>query len=266
MTTQRLAIKNRHGLKLVIQVDEPDTPKDLVFIAHGQGGFMRQKHIEAFTEAFLENNFRVVRFDATHSIGESEGDIIDVTYDGYVEDLEDVINWARSQEWFKQPFALCGQSMGAQSTAWYAEQHPEEVKYLAPIAPTVNFDLWVKTMDSKDRMDWEEKGYKVEASRSKPGVAKKIGWGVAESLKKFDLIPNADRLTMPILFLAGEFDQPCPIENQMELYERIPSKNKTFIKIAGAEHSFRNAKTQEYGKEVQEAKAALSSWLRGVTA
>jgi pimeloyl-ACP methyl ester carboxylesterase len=264
MTTERISIKNRHGLKLVIQIDTPDSPTNLVFIAHGQGGFMFQKHIEAFAQAFLENSYRVIRFDATHSLGESEGDIYDVTYDSYLEDLEDVINWARKQGWFQEPFALCGQSMGAQSTAWYAEQHPQEVKYLAPIAPVVNYELRIKAMDPEYLRDWQEKGYKEEASRSKPGVVKRIGWGVNESLKRYDLLPMADKLTMPVLFMAGEFDEPCPYQNQKILFDLIASKSKRFIKIDGAEHSFRNYQTQKYGKELEEAKTALNSWLRSV--
>lgn len=261
MKTEKLEIKNRRGLKLVIQVDTPQPAKRLVFIAHGQGGFKEQVHIQAFAEAFLENNFRVVRFDATHALGESDGDIFDVTYDSYIEDLEDVINWARAQEWSQQPFALCGQSMGAQSTAWYAEHHPEAVSLLAPIAPPVNFDLWVETLDEQVRKDWQEKGYKLEASRSKPGVAKKIGWGVSESLKKFDLLPMANKLTMPVFFMAGEFDQPCPYENQKILFDIIPSANKLLIKITGAEHSFRNNGTKEFGDEIHQATRALSDWL-----
>lgn len=264
MNSKRYSIKNRNGLKLAIQVDTPDNPKNLVFIAHGQGGFMGQNHIVAFNEAFLENGFRTVRFDATHAMGESEGDIFDVTYDGYIKDLEDVINWARTQEWFTEPFSLCGQSMGAQSTAWFAEHHPEQIKYLAPIAPTTNFELWVKTLDSKFRKNWQEKGYKEEISRSKPGVVKKIGWGVVESLKKFDLLPLAGKLTMPVFFMAGEFDQPCPYENQKILFDLIPSTTKKFIKISGAEHSFRNNETNEFGEELEEAKQALSSWLHSI--
>ena len=263
MTSKKFEIKNRHGLKLVIQVDTPENPKNLVFIAHGQGGSMAQIHIQAFGQAFLGNNYRVVYFDATHSLGQSEGDLVYVTYDNYIEDLEDVISWARTQDWFQQPFALCGQSMGAQSTAWYAEHHPDEIKLLAPIAPTVNFDLWVGTMEPEFRKQWQERGYKEELSRTL-GVMKRVGWGVAESLKKFDLLPEAGKLRMPVLFMAGEFDKPCPVENQMKVYERIPEGKKKFVKIAGAEHSFRNAETQEYGKEVQAAKEALSSWLRGL--
>jgi len=262
METQKTSIKNRRGLKLVIQVDTPDNPKNLVFIAHGQGGFMGQVHIQSYADIFLENNFRVVRFDATHSLGESEGDMIDVTYDSYVEDLEDVINWARSQAWFQEPFALCGHSMGAQSTAWYAEHHPQEVKLIAPIAPTINFDLWMNTLDPEFRKQWQKRGYKEEPSSSKPGVIGRVGWGVAESLKKFDLLTDAKNLTMPVLFMVGEFDEPCPYKNQKILFDQIPSKNKKFVKIANAQHSFRNYKTDKYGPEVQEAKAAMNNWLQ----
>lgn len=262
METERTTIKNRAGLKLVIQVDRPDSAKDVAFIAHGKGGFMGQKHIIAFAEAFEQNGFITVRFDATHALGESEGDMIDVTYDSYVNDLEDVINWARGQAWFREPFSLCGQSMGAQSTAWYAEQHPDEIDLLAPIAPTVNYELWAKTMDPAYLKSWKERGYVEEPSRSKPGAIGRSGWALNESFKKFDLLPNAGKLTMPVFFMVGEFDKPCPEANQKILYDKIPSNDKTFVKIAGAEHSFRNAKTGEHGAELAEAKAALSNWLK----
>ena len=264
MKTERFEIKNRHGLKLVIQVDSPDNPQNLAFVCHGRGGAMIQTHIQAFGQAFLENNFRVVYFDSTNSLGQSGGDMLNLTYDTYFADLEDVISWSRQQPWFQEPFALCGHSLGAQAVAWYAEHHPNAVKYLAPIAPVVNFELYSKTMAPGYLEKWQKDGFVAEPSRSLPGVIGKTGWGLVESQKKYDLLPMADKLTMPVFFMAGEFDQPCPYENQIILFDRIPSKNKKFVKIGGAEHSFRNAKTQVYGKEVQEAKQVLSSWLRDV--
>lgn len=264
MKNSRHAIKNRQDLKLVVQIDTPDNPKDLVFITHGQGGFIEQKHIEAFAQAFLENNFRVVRFDATHALGESDGDMIDVTYTSYIEDLEDVIVWTHSHSWFQLPFALCGQSMGAQSVTWYAQMHPEEIKFLVPIAPPINYDLYIKTLEPDYKKDWQERGYQEVTSRSKPGLIKKVGWGVNEDLKNYDLLPKANKLTMPVLFMAGEFDKPSPYENQKALFDAIPSKHKNFIIIKDAEHSFRNSETDEYGQELEEARLALSNWIRNI--
>ena len=265
MKTERFEIKNRHGLKLVVQVDTPENPKKLVFIAHGQGGYIAQKHIQAFANAFLENNFRVVRFDATHSIGESEGDIFDVTYTGYIEDLEGVINWARAQSWFQQPFALCGHSMGGTSTAWYAESHPDEVLCVAPIALVPNFDMYnqfKKKHDPGFMEDWQEKGYFMNESRSKPGLIKKVGWGVAEDLKKYDIVKNADKLTMPVMLMAGDQDDSTPYEHQEILFSKIPSESKRIIKIKDAQHSFWSVSG---GTEpLKEVTKALSTWIRDI--
>jgi pimeloyl-ACP methyl ester carboxylesterase len=259
---EKFEIKNRHGLKLVILVDTPKKPKNLVFIAHGQGGFMSQKHIQAFTEAFLENNFRVVRFDATHSIGESEGDIKDVTYTGYIEDLEDVINWTKMQIWFQQPFALCGHSMGGTSTAWYAEHHANEILCLAPISAVINFEIYndyKKVHDPGFMEEWERKGYFESPSRSKPGFIKKVGWSVADDLKKYDLLKDANKLTMPVLLMAGDQDTDTPYYQQETLYKKIPSKNKKLVKVKNAQHSFRSEQDGE--RKWQEVENIISDWL-----
>lgn len=262
MSPERFQIKNRHGLKLVIQVDTPENPKNLVFIAHGQGGHIEQKHIQAFADAFLENDFRVVRFDATHSIGESEGDIKDVTYTGFIEDLEDVINWARTQPWFQQPFALCGHSMGGTSTAWYAEKHPDEILCLAPISTAVNYGLYLPTMDDDFLKNWRRKGYYESPSNSKPGVVKKIGIQVLEDMKQYDLLVSADKLTMPVLLMAGENDQPTPYEHQKMLFNAILGHNKKLLKIANADHNFRGSGDDT--KKLEEVKNIISAWLRDI--
>jgi pimeloyl-ACP methyl ester carboxylesterase len=261
MKTEKTTIKNRRGFKLVIQVDLPDNPTNSVFIAHGQRGFKEQKHIQAFADAFLENNFRVVRFDATHSLGESEGEVIDVTYDSYIEDLEDVINWAKTQGWFQEPFALCGHSMGAQSVAWYAEYHPKEVNLLAPIAPVVNYDLYIQTLEPEHKKDWQEVGYDEAESKSRPGVITRVGWQVNESLKKYDLLPNANNLIMPILVIVGEFDSPCPVEHQEIFLKAIPGNNKTLIKVAGVDHNFRTLGGEQKNEIVKDD---ISNWLKSV--
>jgi len=264
MSTEKINIQNRHGLKLVIQVDTPENPKNLVFIEPGQSGTIDQKHIKAFAEAFLENNYTVVRFDPTDSVGESGGALIDVTYTNYLEDLEDVINWARTRDWFKQPFALCGHSMGAQMVAWYAEHHPDEVLLVAPMAPVVNYDLYMTTLDPKEKRQWQEKGYQESRSKSRPELVKKVGWGVNESLKKYDIVPQAERLTMPVINIVGEKDRPCPIKHQQIFMDATAGSNKKLVTIAGAQHSYRNAESDEYDGELHEVRQALSVWLKEI--
>lgn len=253
-------ITNRNGLKLVIKVDTPERATGLAFVAHGLTGTKDQVHIRAATEAFLDNGYRVISFDATHSIGESDGDVFDVTYDTYVSDLEDVIAWAKTQPWYIQPYTLCGHSMGAQSTTWYAENYPDEVAQLVALAPVVNYELYFSTMGEKGDQ-WKARGYKEKKSSRMPHEILRIGWGVVESVKQFNILPLADQLSMPVLGVVGEMDEPCPLAHQRMFFDEIASKDKTLKVIPGAQHSYRNANTLEYGVEVEELKHVIHDWL-----
>ncbi|HTE57576.1 MAG TPA: alpha/beta fold hydrolase [Verrucomicrobiae bacterium] len=258
---KRPEIKNRHGLKLVIRVDEPEHETGLAFVAHGQGGFMGQKHIQAFAEAFLENGYRVVRFDATNSTGESDGDMRNVTITNYYEDLEDVVAWARTQEWFKQPFGLAGHSMGGMSTALYAENHPAEVFCVAPISACINQELFVGTVDPDFLKAWKDRGYFERESLSRPGLLLRPGWGFVEDLKNHDLLKGAKALTMPVLLMAGSNDEPTPYAHQKLLFDAIPGDNKRLIKIPNVDHNFKN----KSGNKVAEVKRHLDDLLKELT-
>lgn len=261
---QRTSIINRNGLKLVIQVEGNSDASKLVFIAHGQSGFIEQVHIEAFAQSFLANDYRVVRFDATHGLGESEGDLYDVTYDSYISDLEDVVNWARQQEWFTVPFALCGHSMGAQSSTWYAEHYPSQVSMLLPMAPVVNYDLHSQTIPEKQLENWKRTGVKEEASIGKPGVIKRIGWGVEESLKKFDILPLAHRLTMPVFMIVGGDDEPCPPAHQELFMKQVASSRKQLIVINGLQHSYRDVETKKYGEGIKKVQSLMTEQIKNL--
>jgi pimeloyl-ACP methyl ester carboxylesterase len=263
MKTQKVSIVNRNNLRVAIQIDEPENVLGLAFIAHGFKGFKEQIHIQAFADAFLQNNFAVVRFDATNSLGESEGVVFDATYDTYISDLEDVIAWSRMQKWFHMPFALCGHSMGAQSTTWYAEHSPQEVSLLASMAPPVNYDLYVHNeRNSLSMKDWQEKGYKEGKSNSKPGLIVKASWNTPESLKKFDILPAAHNLTMPIINFVGEEDDPCPVSSQNEFMNAVSSVDKTLIIMPSLDHNYRDSKTKSYDETFSTIPTILSKWIR----
>jgi pimeloyl-ACP methyl ester carboxylesterase len=141
--------------------------------------------------------------------------------------------------------------------------HPEEVLCLAPIALVPNFDMYNEFKKQNDpgfMEDWQVKGYFENESRSKPGLVKRVGWGVAEDLKKYDVVAGANKLTMPVLLMAGDNDDSTPYKHQEVLFEKIPSKDKQIIKIHDAQHSFWSV-SGNY-EPLNEVKAALSSWLR----
>ncbi|MBI1754834.1 alpha/beta fold hydrolase, partial [Candidatus Azambacteria bacterium] len=130
--------------QVVAKGDSRSPLSGLAFVMHGLGGFKEQKHIAAIAETFIEKSFTVVRFDAADTLGESGGKYEDATVTNYYQDLEDVIAWARTQLWYREPFALAGHSLGGMCVGLYAQKHPERVLAVAPVSPVVSGALSVQ--------------------------------------------------------------------------------------------------------------------------
>lgn len=251
---EKLFIKNRHNKKIAIVIKQNPNQKGLAFVMHGLGGFKEQPHVQTFADTFFENGLTVILFDTTHTFGESEGLYEDATTTNYYEDLEDVIDWARTQSWFEKPFWLAGHSLGGISTALYGERHPEEVKALAPISTVVSgkFSADVK---SKERNEWKRTGWLIRESESEPGRIKKLKWSHMEDRMKYDLLPEVNKLIMPILLVVGDQDKSTPPEHQKMLFESLPGK-KEFHIIKGAPHTFRDL------VHLTEIKAIFNKWIK----
>ena len=251
-------IKNRNNQTLVL-ITEIQTPqKGLAFIAHGLGGFKEQTHLQAISEAFLESEYSVVRWDAANTIGESEGSMEEASITTYYEDLEDVINWSKKQPWYQEPFVLCGHSLGGIITALYAEKYPEKVKALAPISTVVSGKLSFDASKKKELEEWKKKGFRLEESKSKPGVIKKLKWAHMEDRLKYDLLEDVGKLTMPVLLMVGEMDKVTPLGHQKILYDAIPNDKKELNVIKSAPHTF---KDQEH---LEEIKKIFLNWIKSI--
>lgn len=251
----KLFIKNRHDKNIAVIVEENPNPKGLVFIMHGLGGFKEQKHIQIFAEAFKENSFTTALFDATHTFGESEGLYEDATTTNYYEDLEDVINWAKTQTWYKEPFWLVGHSLGGISTALYAEKYPEKVRALAPISTVVSGALSVESKtDSGELERWEKTGWRETVSES-TGKIKRLKWSHMADRMKYDLMPQVSKLTMPVLLIVGDKDDSTPPEHQKVLFDALTCKKEMHV-IKGAPHTFRDP------AHLEEIKAIFNKWIK----
>lgn len=252
---QKLFIKNRHDQKIAVEVNEVPNSRGLVFIEHGLGGFKEQPHIQFMAKIFQDASYTTVLFDATNSIGESDGEYEKVTMQSYYEDLEDVISWAKLQTWYQEPFSVAGHSMGAYSAVQFAEDNPTLVNNVVAWAPVVSGELNKSTETAEDIKQWEESGWKIRISNSKPGVELRLPWSHLQERLKHNLLPQANNLTMPIIIMVGEKDVPCPVEHQKMLLAAIPSVNKKLVIIKDAPHTFRDE------NQLNELKEELYSWL-----
>ena len=256
--SKKLKIKNRKNQNIVVMLDFVKNPVGLVFVMHGLGGFKEQPHIQAFADVFLAKNYNVVRFDTTNTLGESDGNYEDATVTNYYQDLEDVIKWASSQDWYQEPFCLVGHSLGGISTALFAQNYPEKVKALAPVSTVVYGKISLEKHSARELDNWKKTGFKITKSVSKPGVIKKLKWSHIEDRLKYDLLPKAKKLTMPVLLMVGEKDERTPIAHQQILFDALPQGKKEIHTIPGAAHTFRDSNHLKQIKEI------LNSWINKI--
>lgn len=247
-------VTNRKNQRIALIVDKPQSPQGLTFITHGLGGFKEQPQIIAFADAFHEGGYTTLRFDTTNTLEESEGNYEDATITGYYQDLEDVIQWAKSRPWYREPFCLTGHSLGSFCVAWYAQHYPEKVKAIAPISVVISGKLFLESLPQEQLKEWKSSGWLVEESQSRPGVIKRLKWGFIEDALKYDLLARANKLTMPTLMIVGENDRTTPPEHQKLLFDRLPGRKEIHV-IQGAEHTFRDQ------KHLEEIKQLMMRWI-----
>ncbi len=249
-------IKNRHNINLAVWVENPTGRAGLVFIAHGLSSTHDQAHLQKYAESFLENDYIVVRHDATNSLGQSDGELEDATLTGYYEDFEDMITWAKSQPWYKEPFVLAGHSLGGACNLMFAFKHPEKVKALAPTSAFLDGKVTLKAYSKELMEKWKKDGYRLEESKSRPGVIKKFNWTLAEDWQKYNLLPNAHLIKAPILLIVGEKDILTPLSSQRDLYNLVSSRKKELHVIKGSEHTY-------MAKEhLEEVKNIFKNWIK----
>ncbi|HNQ31582.1 MAG TPA: alpha/beta fold hydrolase [Candidatus Woesebacteria bacterium] len=234
-------ITNRKRQRMAVSCDVVPNAQGLAFVMHGLGGFKEQKHIQTIADAFKSKGFTTILFDTTNTIGESEGSYEHATITNYYEDLENVIEWARGETWYTEPFILAGHSLGGICICLYAQTYPARVRALAPISTVVSGALSIeahKRSNPEDFATWERTGWKVEESRSKPGVVKRLPWTHIIDRLRYDVLPKVSTLSMPVLLITGEEDTSTPPDHVRTLYDVLPGP-KTFHIIPDAPHTFR---------------------------
>lgn len=255
----KIFIKNGKGQKICVLVEKNKNPKGLAFVMHGLGGRKEEPQIEVIKDAFADAKYTVVRWDARDTFGESEGNYEDATVTSYYADLVEVISWAQTQSWYAEPFCLAGHSLGGISVALYAERHPEKVKALAPISTVVSGKLSFETpLHKKQHSEWERTGWRVTESESIPGLIKKLKWSHVADRLKYDLLPQASKLTMPVLMIVGVNDANTPVEHQQILFDALPGPKELHI-IQDAAHTF-----QQGPNNLSDLRNFFNAWIKKI--
>lgn len=253
---EKLFIKNRHNKNIAVILEKSDKQAGLAFVMHGLGGFKEQDHIETMSNSFIENDYTVIRFDTTCTIGESEGSYENATVTNYYEDLQDVIKWASEQEWYQEPFVLAARSLGSISIALYTIKYPDKVKALAPTSCIVTGSVINERYEGSSREDWEASGWEVEPGFDKPDFINRLNWeNFSSDLIKYDILPEAHKITKPVLLVVGENDLVTTPADQKALYEKLQGDREIHI-LKNCGHSFKEHFSLEEFKKI------FDTWLQ----
>lgn len=222
MKTENIFIENRKGLKMALRVTTDEKNDKLVFLEHGLGARKEYPHMLVLEEMFAKHGFDVVNIDATDSLNASESSRGGVTFSGFFQDLEDSILWAKTQKFFREPFALAGQSLGAEAVVLYASQNPTLVNLLVPCAfPWLDGEAEAKA--NKRTKDILEKGFFDQVSKS-TGRVLRIRKNYLDDVEGYDLSEMVKNITADTHLIVGLKDSEYHIENNKKLFALLTCK------------------------------------------
>lgn len=255
-------ITNRRGQTMYVRVDEAQDSQGLVFVQHGFSGGMDQTHLKAVAEGFRRAGYTVAAIDCTHSFNESDGDIAGHSVQTHRHDLDDAVAWARTQGWFKEPYALAGHSLGSFTCLLHAADNPGSVELIVPTATALSGDL----LDEAFRNGSPEKynSFKTRGFHTvyddwtgKNQRARRT-WDWLQDMRRYDIMPKLDRLTMPLCLIVGSNDMPTPPSQQAMLLNAWKGKPKSLQVVDGAEHTF------ETPAELAALAGHIEGWLKSL--
>lgn len=253
----KLTITNQDHEKITVELKIPHHPKGLSFVIHGLGGYKEHPLITAVAQTFFNKNYITVTWDARKTSGESEGDLLDATLSNYYQDLETVINWAKQQKWYQEPFVLGGHSLGAACAVLFADKHSQLVKSLALCSLFTSGKNFEEKFEPVEFDQWKQNKIREWESSSHPGYLKRLKWDFMIDAYKYDLLNNAANLRLPVLMMIGSEDKVTFPDFQRKFFQLVPAQNKKLHVVKGADHSFSG---EEYLAEVR---TVISGWLDG---
>jgi len=224
---KEIFINNRQNLKMAVRLNTDKQRKKLVFLEHGLGARKDYPHMLVLEEFFAKNGYNVVNFDACDSNNASDKSSVGITFTGHYHDLEDVVAWAKSQDFYSEPFAVAGQSMGAVACVLYAAENADKVDLLL----TANFSWIDGKMEAElnKRKDIIEKqGFYEQVSKS-TGKSFLIKQNYLDDLKKYNLENQIKNIKAKTYIFSGLADSEYHQNNNKKLFELLTCPKKIYF-------------------------------------
>lgn len=232
-------IRNNQGEKIAVAVDglENLCHNRLAFVQHGLSGHKGQTMVRQPVKALVDCGFVVVSFDSRFSFGESDGVLEGASLTSFIDDLHTVVDWAKTQEFYVEPFALSGHSLGGGSVLKYAEDYPQKVSLLMPVAAMVGGKYFIRSRmlnDAKNYLYWKQAGKIYRENKNHPEINGWLSFNVVRDMLRYDLVRDAVRVVCPTLVITGDEDPSSTVYNNSKLFESLHTQKQiTILKQCG---------------------------------
>jgi alpha/beta superfamily hydrolase len=200
--------------------------------------------VQTAKKAFLDSGYVVIAFDSRYSLGEGNNDVEKVRLSTFAADLETVVNWAKTQSFYSEPFALAGHSLGGASVINFGAKYPAQVDVLIPITPVISGNLWESScmlnMTDFCRQWQQNKTYKyTDPQNHKTAI---IPYAVVTDSKKYNAYVIAPQIKAKTLLIAAENDIVISPSDVQKLAKITPTGK--YIMVKSADHNFENKKNK----------------------
>lgn len=237
-------IPGRDGLSIRGERYLAESPRGTVFVCHGFKGFARWGFFPYVAQSLARSGLNAVTFDFSGSgIGPDRESFTEPeafstnTFSRELEDLENLVDYARRSDWIGEKFGLFGHSRGGGTSILFAGADRTDVTALVTWAAISHVNRWT----DDDALEWRRRGFR-EVVNSRTGETLLLGTDLLDEVEtnlntKVNILAAARKVQAPWLIVHGTADETVPHSEAEQLYDRSRTVS-TLMVVDGANHAF----------------------------
>jgi uncharacterized protein len=232
--------KRNQNLVGVLHQGQGNEPRPCLIVCHGFAGTKigGSRRFVEFARYAVTYNLSVFRFDFAGS-GDSDGDLVDLTLDRELEDLEAAIDLVKKIDGIDpNAIGLVGHCLGAVTVIRESARNSEIYKTVA-WAPFTDLSGTVMRLIGEDSFSLLEDGDESEFLYH--GELMTCGPEILKQSFELDMLKEVEQANQPLLIIHGTEDATVPLQEVKQLVERAQMTSNQPPKlqiIEGAHHSF----------------------------
>lgn len=230
---EKIRIKSSKGYLSAVVHRPQEVSDKLAILCPGFLDSKDYRHLVVLAEILAKKGYEVVRFDPTGT-WESSGDISEYDTTQYLDDVKTVVDYMDSNKKYEH-ILIGGHSRGGRIAILYAAHDPR-ISTVLGIMPSHG------SFEGRDRSEWESAGIKIskrDLPENKDEFREfRLPFSHALDLDKYDTLAEAEKIKVPVILIAGEFDDMVTPDDVREIVGSLKC-DKRFIVIPDIGHNYR---------------------------